>query len=265
MFDFSKENDKDVLRAWLEYLQEQALLFEKELIQVRLEKEIEEEICKKLTEELLLIKKRIFDSKQEKKANKARNQKKKKKGNLPHNKSKNKKIEEEEVDLDEEVVGYKLEDENKCPKCGGENCLSPMNNCSEESTEMEVIERRYIIKRHKRQKYSCKGCNNIVTAPGGTKLTPGGEFSIQIATQVASDKYEDHLPLERQRKQMKRAGVNVEVKTLYGLTEHLYNRLYPLEGMIRQDVLSENWVHIDESPFTFYNPKRDRGYIVIPV
>ena len=261
MFDFSKESDKDVLRAWLEHMQEKNISLEKKLVQLRLEREREEEICKKLAEELLLIKKRIFDSKQEKKANKARNHKKKKKGNLPHNKPKNKRIEMEEVDLDEEVVGYKLENENKCPKCGGEDGISPMNNCFEESTEMEVIERRYILKRHKRQKYSCKCCNNIVTAPGGVKLTPGGEFSIQIATQVACDKYEDHLPLERQRKQMKRARVNVEVKTLYGLTEHLYNRLRPLEEMIRQDVLSESWVHIDESPFTFYNPKRDRGYM----
>ena len=214
-----------------------------------------------MAEELLLIKKRIFDSRQEKKANKVRNQKKRRKGNLPHNQSKNKKLEDEELELDQEVVDYKLEDENTCPKCGGRNRLSPMKGCAEESTEMEVVERRYILKRHKRQKYSCRGCNNIVTAPGGVKLTPGGEFSIQIATQIASDKYEDHLPLERQRKQMKRVGVNVEVKTLYGLTEHLYNRLYPLQEMIRQDVLKERWIHIDESPFPFYNPHKDRGYI----
>ena len=190
--------------------------------------------AKKLAEELLIIKKRIFDSKQEKKANKARNQKKRRKGKIPHNQSENKKFDQQELDLDEEIVDYKLENENKCPNCGEENCLYSMNNCTEESTEMEVTERRYILKRHKRQKYSCKGCNNIITAPGGVKLTPGGEFSIQIATQIACDKYEDHLPLERQRKQMKRAGVNVEVKTLYGLTEHLYNRLYPLQEMIRQ-------------------------------
>jgi transposase len=100
-----------------------------------------------------------------------------------------------------------------------------------------------------------------VTAPGGAKLTPGGEYSIQLATQVACDKFEDHLPLERQRKQMKRSGLNVEVKTLFGLTEHLYNRLRPLEEMIREDIHSENWIHIDESPVNFYNPNKSKGYI----
>ena len=261
MYDVSKENDKDVLRAWARHLQEELLFTKKENIQLKKEKIKDEQLCKELAQELLLMKKRIFDSKQEKKANKARNHKKKRKGNLPHNQSKNKKLEDEELELEQEVVDYKLENENRCPKCGEDNCLSPMKGCAEESTEMEVVERRYLLKRHKRQKYSCKGCNNIITAPGGVKLTPGGEFSIQIATQIASDKYEDHLPLERQRRQMKRAGVNVEVKTLYGLTEHLYNRLYPLQEMIRQDVLKEEWVHIDESPFPFYNPHKDRGYI----
>ena len=261
MYDVSKETDKDFLREGMRYLQEEVILLQKKIAQLVQQKIKDEEICKRLAEELLLIKKRIFDSKQEKRANKARNQKKKRKIKLPHNQSKNSSIEEKELDLEEEIIDYKLNNENYCPKCGGENCLHPMNNCAEESTEIEVVERHYILKRHKRQKYSCRGCNNIVTAPGGVKLSPGGEFSIQVATQIACDKYEDHLPLERQRKQMKRAGVNVGVKTLYGLTEHLYNRLFPLGEMIRQDVLSEKWVHIDESPFAFYNPKKDRGYI----
>ena len=261
MYNVSKENDKDVLREFARHLQEKNLFMAKRIAELEKQKIQDEELCKKLSEELFLIKKRIFDSKQEKKANKIRNKKKKRNKKITHNQSDNKKIDDEEIELKEDVVEYKLDDKNECSKCGDENCLVPMNNCAEESSEITVLERRYIIKRHKRQKYSCKSCNTIVTAPGGVKLTPGGEFSIQVATQVACDKYEDHLPLERQRKQMKRAGVNVEVKTLYGLTEHLYNRLYPLEEMIRQDILSKRWVHLDESPFTFYNPKKDRGYI----
>jgi hypothetical protein len=78
---------------------------------------------------------------------------------------------------------------------------------------------------------------------------------------VACDKFEDHLPLERQRKQMKRAGINVETKTLYGLTEHLYNRIRLLEDLILEDILSEKWTHIDESPKTFFNPEKAKGYI----
>ena len=259
MYDASKETDKDFLREAFKVAQEKILFLSKENSLLRLEKSRDEEISKKLAEEFFLLRKKFFDSKQERKANKAKNQKKRKKGNLPHNQSKNKQVEDAEIELAEEVTNHDL-NEKVCSRCDGKN-LTLMKNCHEESSEFEVVERRYILKRHKRNKYNCRDCKNIITAPGGVKLTPGGEFSIQIATQVACDKYEDHLPLERQRKQMKRAGLNVEAKTLYGLTEHLYNRLYPLNEMIRQDVLGEKWQHIDESPIDFYNPKKSKGYI----
>jgi len=259
MYNFDKENDKEFLREAGKMLQEKLIQKELELIQVKIEITKSEEIKQKLSEELLNLRKRVFASQQERKANKTHNHKKRKKGNLPHNKSKNSKIEDQEINLAEEITKYNI-DENRCPSCGGDKFFE-MKHCFEESSEIEVIEREYIVKRHKRQKYSCKCCNKIITAPGGVKLTPGGEYSIQMATQIACDKFEDHLPLERQRKQMKRAGINVEAKTLYGLTEHLYNRLYPLNELIRQDVLSGKWIHIDESPMNFYNPNKSKGYI----
>ena len=155
---------------------------------------------------------------------------------------------------------HSLENEGKCPECGGEEGFAPINS-HEESGEIEVVERRYIFKRHKRKKYHCKCCRTIVTAPGGPKLVPGGEFSIQIATQVAVDKYEHHIPLNRQMKQMGREGLEVGTKTLFGLTEHLYNLIFPLEALIKGDVLSGEWVNIDESPMPFYNPGKSRGYV----
>jgi transposase len=259
MYDASKENNKEFLKELNRHLQERLLFSEKKISQLENEKLKDEEISIKLAEELHILRKRFFDSKQERNPNKPNNHKKRKVGKLPHNQNKNKEIESQEITLEEAIVEYKIDD-SKCLKCGGED-LKEMNNCFEESSEFEVVERRYILKRHKRQKYSCKCCNNICTAPGGVKLTPGAEFSIQLATQVACDKFKVHLPLDRQRKQMHQVGLAVEVKTLYGLTEHLYNRLFPLQEMIRQDVLSEMWVHIDESPIDFYNPNKSKGYV----
>jgi len=94
--------------------------------------------------------------------NKPKNHKKRKKGNLRHNKSKNDKLEDLEIDLNEEIIEHNIE-ESSCPSCGGDRFYE-MNNCFEESNEVEVIERTYLIKRYKRQKYSCKCCNKIITA-----------------------------------------------------------------------------------------------------
>ena len=257
MYNFDKEDDKEFLREAGKLLQEKVIKLEKIVEQNQLQSKIDDEIKQKLTEELLNLRSRIFDSKQERSKNKPK-PKKRKSGKLPHNQNENLPLDEGEVDLDEQVEEYKLT-ECACTKCGSLN-IKKMNSF-EESSEIEVVERKYIVKRHKRHKYSCKDCNNIVTAPGGVKLTPGGQYSIQLATQIASDKFEDHIPLERQRKQMHRGGIRVDVKTLYGLTEHLYNRLYSLNELIRQNVLSEKWVHIDESQFNFFNPKKSKGYI----
>jgi len=259
MYDFDKENDRDVLREQAKFLQQELFKANIKLIQAQTEISKDQEIKQKLSEELTNIRKRVFDSKQERRTQKPPNNKKRKKGNLPHNQSQNTSLDDAEIALDEEICPYTIDD-NCCPKCGGHN-LNEMKNCFEESSDIDVNERKYIHRRHQRQKYSCKDCHNIVTAPGGVKLTPGGEYSIQMATQIAGDKFEDHIPLERQRKQMYREGLCVEVKTLFGLTEHLYRRISSLNELIRQDVLSEKWIHIDESPIDFYNPNKSKGYI----
>ena len=269
MYDASKETDKDFLRAALKKVQERNIILEKELALRDKQQIRDEEICKKLAEELFLLRKSIYDSKaeqREKGRERARQrrtrEKKRKNKNLPHNEPENPPPEEttSTLSLEQEVEHHKLEDESKCPDCGEEEGFSPINS-SEESGEIEVVVRRYIFKRHQRQKYHCKNCQSIVTAPGGAKLTPGGEFSIQIATQVAGDKFEDHIPLNRQQRQMAREGLTVGTRTLFGLTEHLYNLLYPLNELIRRDVLGGSWVHIDESPMPFYNPSKSKGYV----
>ena len=282
MMDVSKERDLDFLRAGLKLAQERILLLEKIIILSKQQQTTDAELCTKLSEELFLLRKKIYDSKSDRRdrarelarLRRAKEKKRKKKGIRPHNKEdysdgtsakdENQDMEggrgSSKLNLDSEEHVHELDDTNKCPKCGGESELKAINSF-ESSVEVDVIERRYIIKNHKRQKYHCKCCKNIVTAPGGVKLTPGGEFLIQLGTQVACDKYEDHLPLERQRKQMDRNGVSVSVKTLYGLTSHLYDLLKDLDDRIKADVFSCRWVHIDESPITFYNPKKSRGWI----
>ena len=270
MYDVSRETDKDFLRAAVKNLQEENIILKKELFLRDKQQVKDEDICKKLAEELFLLRKSIYDSKAEQRKNgrerarqRREREKKRKNKNIPHNEPENsaKKEKTPEMSLEQEIEQHKLENESKCPNCGGEEGFSPINS-SEDSGEIEVVERRYIFKRHQRQKYHCKDCRSIVTAPGGVKLTPGGEFSIQIATQIAGDKFEDHIPLKRQERQMERAGLTVGTRTLFGLTEHLYKLLYSLNELIRQDVLGGYWVHIDESPMPFYNQDgKSRGYV----
>lgn len=213
----------------------------------------------KLNEELNLLKAKFFASKGERTSSPKAGQKINKK-RFPHNQNPNTGIEFSKViELTEEITEHKL-NELKCSNCNSLE-LVEMKNTYEESNELDVSKQKYINRRHKRQKYKCSCCKKITTAPGGVKLTKGAEFSIAIAAQVACDKFEDHMPLERQRKQFLRNGLVVDTKTLYGLTEHLANRLGKLVLLIKEEVKTNDWINIDESPMTFYNKNKDQGYI----
>jgi transposase len=126
-----------------------------------------------------------------------------------------------------------------------------------ESKEITVQERTFIELIHRRQKYRLKDEFNstdkevLVTAKGPAKVLPGCRYSLDFAISVVSDKYDFHLPLERQRRQMEVSGLEVEVKTLYSLSRAVAEKLERwIVPEIRKDILGEFCaVHIDETPW----------------
>lgn len=67
LYDFEKETDKDFLREASMLLQEKVIKLELKVLELSTQKNQDEEIKAKLTGELLVLRKKIFDSKQEKK------------------------------------------------------------------------------------------------------------------------------------------------------------------------------------------------------
>ena len=125
---------------------------------------------------------------------------------------------------------------------------------TQDSVEITVIERVYEKVIHKQQKYRFRpsiGTDKeiIVTAPGPAKLKPGCKYSVDFALSVVSDKYEYHLPLERQRRKMEASGLDVAVKTLYGLCEAVAEHATHVLPQIREDIFNDGRVavHLDET------------------
>jgi transposase len=137
-----------------------------------------------------------------------------------------------------------------------------MKNFYQESSEITVTERTYQKVIHRQAKYRLKdeynttGKEVIITAPGPAKLKAGSRYSIDFALSVVSDKYEYHLPLERQRRKMEAAGFDVEVKTLYGLCETVAGHGEKVIEDIRQEMMQDFCaLHIDESPWRILGAK----------
>lgn len=140
--------------------------------------------------------------------------------------------------------------ERVCSQCGGE--LSEMPGQSEDSEEITVVERRFVLVQHRRKKYRC-ACNaQIATAPAPLKLavaadTRGRRYSVEFAIDVAIGKYRDHLPLERQVRMMRSEGLAVGSQTLWDQIEGLARVLGPTEKALRQYVLAAPVIGADET------------------
>lgn len=152
-----------------------------------------------------------------------------------------------------EVI-YELDEADKiCRACGGE--LQPWEGGFEESEEIDVVERHFIIKKHRRQKYRCR-CNSCVeTAPGPLKLCEGARYSVDFGIEVAVNKYEDHQPLERQVRTMHREGLTVDSQTLWDQIERVARLLAPAYHALVAHVLSKDVIGADETRWRLLGAK----------
>jgi transposase len=152
--------------------------------------------------------------------------------------------EQPELEVVEQVHVQNVEDET-CELCGGG--LHASKGFFEESEEIDIIERKFVIKKHRRQKYKCECGSCIKTAPGPLKLFDGARYSINFALHVAINKYADHLPLERQVRGMLRDGLTVDSQTLWDQIERLAALLAPAYGRQKLYVLSQPVIGADET------------------
>jgi transposase len=140
-----------------------------------------------------------------------------------------------------------------CPACGGQ--LAEMKGQSEDTEEITVVERQYVLRTIQRQKYRCRCNGAVVTAPvpEAPRLIPGGRYSTDFACHVAIAKYADHLPLDRQVQMMARAGLDVTTALLWDQIEVLAKVLTPSYDMIYTRILQAEVLGCDESRWRLLN------------
>jgi transposase len=137
------------------------------------------------------------------------------------------------------------DDQTGCPSCGG--TLTPIAGQFEESEEITVVERKFVVTRQQRQKYRCRCNGHVATAPGPIKLQDGARYSPAFAVEVATAKYLDHLPLERQVRIMSREGLEITSQTLWDQIEILARTVQPTYEAIHEVVLTAPVIGADET------------------
>lgn len=141
---------------------------------------------------------------------------------------------------------YELADDDRnCPACGG--TVEDMVGQFEESEEVTVVQRQFLLVRNRRQKGRCRCNGAVVTASMPPRLIPGGRYSLEFAVEVAAAKYVDHLPLDRQRRIMQREGLTIDTQTLWDQIFALSRVLAPSYDALLARILDCPQVGADET------------------
>jgi hypothetical protein len=79
-------------------------------------------------------------------------------------------------------------------------------------------------------------------------LIKGGRYSPEFAIEVVTQKYQDHMPLERQVRIMEREGLKIDSQTLWDQVWALCCLLEPVYKKLLEYVKSQRLILADETP-----------------
>lgn len=149
-------------------------------------------------------------------------------------------------DLPRVRIEYKLsEAELDCP-CG---CGKKLHKIGEIITEqLEIVPTKIYVKQHVRFKYA--GCGNedkVLTAPMPNQPIDKGLAGPGLLADVIVNKYDDHLPLNRQSERLSRSGIDISRKTLCDWVMRCADLLKPIVEVMRKDILLFPKIHTDDT------------------
>ncbi|MGH8308756.1 MAG: IS66 family transposase [Steroidobacteraceae bacterium] len=141
-----------------------------------------------------------------------------------------------------------------CPLCGKDReCIG---HDVVELADLKPAE--VFVRVEMREKLQCKPCDGeIVRAPVGDRMVSGGRFGSTLVGQLLVDKYDDGLPLHRQKQRFERMGLPVAVSTLADQVQWVTELLEVLWRAARRQVLAALVLHVDGTglPVLLRDPK----------
>lgn len=164
--------------------------------------------------------------------------------------------------LPSELPRIQVRHEPHCTTC---TCGCQMQRIGESITEkLDYIPGVFSVEQHIRGKWTCRQCETLTQAPMPAQVIDKGIATSGLLAQVLVAKYADHLPLYRQEQIFARAGVKIARSTLAEWVGVCGVRLQPLVDALREAILNEPVVHVDETPVQVLQPgskKTHRAYL----
>jgi transposase len=152
----------------------------------------------------------------------------------------------------------------KLPKCDDCGCEMSDSGMVEVSECLTLDAREFCIERNRRKKYRCGKCHtSIVTTPLLPRITPGGSYSDKMIIDVAMSKYCDLVPIERYAAIAAREGlVGLPPQSLIEVTHKLADFIEPVVNKILEKEIKESSVlHADETPHRMLSKSDKNHYL----
>ena len=224
----------------LEFFQKRNAEMAKEIARLRelSPEQLQHEIARQ-GEQLARLRRKVFGASTERRPNPAPPEKPEKKPQRGHGPT-------AQTRLPKREVHHRLaDDERECPACKG--TLEEMGELTEDADEITVEKRRFFVDKHLRHKYRCR-CNGVVkTAPGPLRLILGGRYSMDFAVALEIDKRINHLPLDRQRRQMEREGLVITTQAMWDQEDALADLFEPSYLKLLEYILGSDVIGADET------------------
>lgn len=133
-------------------------------------------------------------------------------------------------------------EQRPCPQCGIERkCI-----CYDITEVIDLIPAEVIVRRDMREILGCEKCDGeLVRAPLGDKVVDGGRLGSTLVAVLVVDKYDDGLPLHRQKLRFERMGIELPVSTLADQVTWGTDLLRPLWKAAIAEVIAARIMHLD--------------------
>ena len=130
-----------------------------------------------------------------------------------------------------------------------EGDLSQMVCIGKEVTEeLECEPARFFIRRYIRYKYAHQNQEVVSIGALPERVIDKGIAGAGLLTSILVDKYQDHLPLYRQKQRFARENIPIASSTIEGWAKQALERLEPLYEQLLFDIKAKGYLQFDETP-----------------
>ena len=114
--------------------------------------------------------------------------------------------------------------------------------------ELECEPAKFYIKRYIRYKYAAKDKSAVVIAELPERVIDKGIPGSSLLAMILTGKYQDHLPLSRQKQIFARENIQIASSTIEGWTKQALEKLEPLYEQLVFDTKAQGYLQVDETP-----------------